>query len=231
VSEVAQAGSPAQAQRTTAVAAPRDQRRAWPAVKRGLDIAISLAVLLVLAPVLAVIAVAIKLDSPGPVLFRQRRLGRNMAPFTMLKFRTMHPEVPSDPHARYIAALAGGNGNGNGNGLKKLTADPRVTRVGRVLRRLSIDELPQLLNVLADGMSLIGPRPALPYELEHYQARHYDRFAVRPGLSGLWQVSGRNRLGFMKMLDLDAEYARTSGPLMDTRILLRTPVAMVRDCA
>jgi lipopolysaccharide/colanic/teichoic acid biosynthesis glycosyltransferase len=107
----------------------------------------------------------------------------------------------------------------------------RVTRVGRILRKLSIDELPQLFNVIGGSMSLIGPRPALSYELEHYDPHHFERFLVRPGLSGLWQVSGRNQLGFNEMLELDADYAAKCGPITDARIFVRTPVAMVRDAA
>lgn len=205
----------------------------WAFAKRAFDIFFSALAVLALAPLLLIVAVAIRLDSRGSVLFRQRRLGRDLHPFTVLKFRTMHEGVSSTAHQAYIAELANGNGNdnGNGNGLKKLTADPRVTRVGAILRKLSIDELPQLFNVIGGSMSLIGPRPALSYELEHYRPRHYERFLVRPGLSGLWQVSGRNQLGFNEMLDLDAEYAETCGPITDAKIFLRTPVAMVRDAA
>jgi lipopolysaccharide/colanic/teichoic acid biosynthesis glycosyltransferase len=206
-------------------------RGAWAFAKRAFDILFSSLLVFVLAPLLLIVAVAIKLDSRGPVLFRQRRLGRDMQPFTVLKFRTMRDGVSSAAHQAYIAELANANGSANGNGLKKLTADPRVTRTGQVLRKLSIDELPQLFNVIGGSMSLIGPRPALSYELEHYGPRHYDRFLVRPGLSGLWQVSGRNQLGFNEMLDLDAEYAEKCGPLTDARIFLRTPIAMVRDAA
>jgi lipopolysaccharide/colanic/teichoic acid biosynthesis glycosyltransferase len=225
--------------------------RAWAFAKRAFDIVFSTFLVLLLSPLLVVVAIAIKLDTRGPVLFRQRRLGRDMQPFTVLKFRTMRVGVSSATHQAYIAELANGNGNGNGhanghangnghtngngdgngNGLKKLTADPRVTRVGAILRRLSIDELPQLFNVIGGSMSLIGPRPALSYELEHYGPRHYERFLVRPGLSGLWQVSGRNQLGFGEMLDLDADYAAKCGPVTDVRIFVRTPVAMVRDAA
>ena len=204
---------------------------AWSVAKRAFDIAFSSLLVLVLAPLLLIVAVAIKLDSRGPILFRQRRLGRDMQPFTVLKFRTMRDGVSSAAHQDYIAQLANGNGSAHGDGLKKLTSDPRVTHVGGVLRKFSIDELPQLFNVIGGTMSLIGPRPALSYELEHYGPRHYDRFLVRPGLSGLWQVSGRNQLGFTEMLDLDADYAAQCGPMTDARIFLRTPIAMVRDAA
>jgi lipopolysaccharide/colanic/teichoic acid biosynthesis glycosyltransferase len=199
------------------------------AARRCADLVLSLLLLVLLLPLMLVAALLVKLDSPGPVFFRQRRLGRDRQFFTVLKFRTMLVDAPSQPHQDYIAGLA--NGRVNGNGLKKLSADPRVTRVGRVLRRLSLDELPQLLNVLAGSMSLIGPRPALEYELEHYQQHHYARFEVRPGITGLWQVSGRNSLGFVEMLDLDVEYATNGTLSTDLRILVRTPVAAVRHAA
>lgn len=178
-----------------------------------------------LSPFLLAVAVLIRLDSRGPALFRQVRLGRDRRPFEVLKFRTMKAGAPDAAHREYIAQLAAGEVSGEG--LRKLTADPRVTRVGRVLRATSLDELPQLLNVLAGQMSLVGPRPALEYELEHYQPHHFERFAVRPGLTGLWQVSGRARVGFNEMLDLDVAYARDHGPVTDLRILLRTPASLV----
>jgi lipopolysaccharide/colanic/teichoic acid biosynthesis glycosyltransferase len=178
-----------------------------------------------LSPVLAVVAVLIKRDSPGPVLFRQVRYGRRVRPFTVLKFRTMTTGSSPAVHRAYIASLARG-GSPAGEGLHKLTDDVRVTRVGRVLRATSADELPQLINVLLGQMSVVGPRPAIDYELEHYEPEHFARFDVKPGLTGLWQVSGRSRLGFREMLDLDVEYARRCGPRLDLRILLRTPRAL-----
>lgn len=199
-------------------------------LKRCMDLLAAPALLLALSPLLALIALALKLDSPGPVLFRQRRLGLRMQPFTVLKFRTMRADAPSALHETYIAQLAGGRGPAT-NGLKKLTDDPRVTRVGAILRRTSLDELPQLLNVVAGHMSLVGPRPAIDYELVHYAPEHYERFAVRPGLTGLWQVLGRSELGFLEMLDLDVEYARLAGLGLDARILLRTPRAVARRTA
>ena len=202
----------------------------WAVAKRTLDILVSLIGLLALVPLLVLVALLVKLDSPGPVLFRQRRFGLHRRTFTVLKFRTMTHQAPSDAHRLYIAALARGEA-GDGQ-LKKLTADSRVTRVGALLRRTSLDELPQLLNVLAGQMSLVGPRPAIEYELEHYAEEHYARFDVKPGLTGLWQVSGRSRLGFNEMLELDAQYASSSGPLTDAKILLRTPLEIFRGrCA
>ena len=199
--------------------------------RRALDVLLASMVLVCLLPVLLLVAALIKLDSPGPVLFRQRRLGRAMRPFTVLKFRTMSTDATSDAHARYIAEACAPQDDRNGSGLKKLTNDPRVTRVGRTLRRLSIDEIPQLFNVLAGQMALVGPRPAIEYELEHYEPSHFRRFNVRPGITGLWQVSGRSALGFKEMLDLDAEYATRATFGSDLRILARTPAAAVRNSA
>ena len=204
--------------------------RAWAVLKRSFDIAFALVALLSLIPLLVVISTAILLDSRGPLLFRQRRYGRDMKPFTILKFRTMVDGASADSHRDYIASLANGNGGSDG-GLKKLVDDPRVTRVGRILRRFSLDELPQFVNVVGGSMSLIGPRPAIDYELEHYQPRHYERFGVLPGLTGLCQVSGRNQIGFNEMLDLDVEYARNCSFTTDLRVFVRTPLAMVRGAA
>jgi lipopolysaccharide/colanic/teichoic acid biosynthesis glycosyltransferase len=194
---------------------------------RALDLVLAVLLLIVFAPLMVLVAALVKLNSRGPVLFRQNRLGRGMSSFRVIKFRTMRTGVSSDIHQRYIAGLTNGGAAPGGGELRKLTNDPRVTSVGRVLRRLSIDELPQLFNVLAGQMSLVGPRPALAYELEYYSPDHFERFTVRPGLTGLWQVSGRSRLGFREMLDLDAEYARTATLLGDLRILVRTPRAAI----
>jgi lipopolysaccharide/colanic/teichoic acid biosynthesis glycosyltransferase len=207
-----------------------------------------MALIVLLLPLMLVVALVIRFDSRGPVLFRQSRLGRGMEPFTVLKFRTMAVDSSSELHERYIAELASsrpngnGSGNGNGNGqhrengngadsIKKLTADPRVTRVGRLLRRTSIDELPQLFNVVGGSMSLIGPRPALEYEIQYYSPLHFKRFDVRPGITGLWQVSGRNRLDFHEMLDLDAKYSQEATLATDVGILARTPTAAFRHGA
>jgi lipopolysaccharide/colanic/teichoic acid biosynthesis glycosyltransferase len=207
------------------------ERLAWAATKRTLDIVVALLALIALAPVLAALGALIKLDTPGPVLFRQRRLGRDRTPFTMLKLRTMVEGASPEAHLRLIEELASRQPGPRTPELKKLTDDARVTRVGAVLRRWSLDELPQLVNVLAGDMSLVGPRPALDYELAFYEAADFARFGVRPGLSGLWQVSGRAQLGFREMLSLDAEYARNAGPLTDLRVLARTPAALVRKTA
>ncbi len=201
--------------------------RAWERTKRVIDIAVASLVLVLIGPLLALIALAIWLDTPGPLLFRQERYGRGRRPFVVLKFRSMFDGVSPEAHRRYIAHLATCD-DGAGSRLKKLTSDARVTRVGAFLRRTSLDELPQLVNVLRGEMSIVGPRPALPYELEFYEPEHYERFTVRPGLTGLWQVSGRNEIGFLGMLDLDVEYARSSTPRLEAKILLHTPAALIR---
>jgi lipopolysaccharide/colanic/teichoic acid biosynthesis glycosyltransferase len=225
--------------------AERSRERSGDALKRAFDLTASLALIVVLLPFMLVVALAVRIDSRGPVLFRQRRLGRDREPFTVLKFRTMAAGSSSELHQRYIAELArsqtnNGAATSNGNGgsaaatngdMKKLTADPRVTTVGRFLRRTSLDELPQLFNVVTGSMSLIGPRPALEYELEHYRPAHFRRFDVRPGITGLWQVSGRNRLDFHEMLDLDVRYSEEATLASDVGILIRTPMAAFRHAA
>jgi lipopolysaccharide/colanic/teichoic acid biosynthesis glycosyltransferase len=233
-------------ERTAPEAGRTGQKLYRAGIKRAVDLVAALVLLIPLLPIMLVVALAVRLDSSGPAFFRQRRLGRNMEPFTVLKFRTMAVDSSSDLHERYIAELAGaspnGNGNGNGHGLhrangngngeiKKLTADPRVTAVGRILRRTSIDELPQIFNVIGGSMSLIGPRPAIEYELKHYGSMHFKRFDVRPGITGLWQVSGRNRLDFHEMLDLDVKYAEDATLATDVVILARTPLAAVKHAA
>jgi len=207
------------------------------ATKRVLDILGGLSLLLLLSPVLAITAGAIKLTSRGPVLFRQKRIGEHGTPFTFLKFRTMYVNNDASEHKEYVRQLIAGqaakhptNGNGNGNdgGIFKLTNDPRVTAVGSFLRRTSLDELPQLVNVLRGEMSLVGPRPPLPYEVEAYATWHRRRLLeAKPGITGLWQVNGRSRVGFDDMVRLDLRYARDSSPWLDLKILLQTPRAVI----
>jgi lipopolysaccharide/colanic/teichoic acid biosynthesis glycosyltransferase len=197
----------------------------WQRAKRLFDFVTAAILLVLLLPVILMVALAVRISSPGPVIYRQRRVGRDMREFTMLKFRTMFEGVSEAAHRAYIAELA--RCAASGEGLRKLTDDPRVTAVGRFLRKTSLDELPQLVNVLLGSMSLIGPRPALEYELEHYKASHYERFQVRPGLTGLWQVSGRSEVGFIEMLDIDVDYVRSASAGTDLSIAIRTPVAML----
>lgn len=194
-------------------------------VKRLMDVTIASSVLIAMCPVLLVIAVAVKCTSRGPVFFRQRRIGLNMEEFTVLKFRSMRANASSRPHEEFVCRLAAGEVPAD-QPIKKLTGHPGVTRVGRFLRRTSLDELPQLFNVIAGDMSLVGPRPALGYELALYKPEHFERFEVLPGMTGLWQVSGRSTLDFMAMLDLDVDYARRGGLRRDLGILVRTPAVL-----
>jgi lipopolysaccharide/colanic/teichoic acid biosynthesis glycosyltransferase len=176
------------------------------------------------SPFLALTALAIRLDSPGPALFRQARVGRGGRPFTMLKFRTMRQDCDAGRHRAYVEAYIaeGGEALRNADGDYKLERDPRITRVGRVLRATSLDELPQLINVLRGEMSLVGPRPPLAYEVDLYTPRHARRLTVPPGMTGLWQVSGRNRTTFEQMIDLDLAYIERRCLALDLWILVRT---------
>ena len=198
-------------------------------LKRVIDIVGAFVGLVLLSPIFLALSVAVLVETGRPVFFRQVRLGRGLREFRVLKFRTMKLDSTPEMHMTYIQELA--TGKAEEDALKKLTSDPRVTGVGRVLRKTSLDELPQLVNVLLGVMSLVGPRPALEYELQHYRDEHFQRFAVKPGMTGLWQVSGRNRVGFTEMLDLDAEYARSSNLFTDLKILVKTPVAAISDAA
>ncbi len=184
-------------------------------IKRIMDVTISLLALLLGWPLFLLIAIAIKLDSPGPILFRQERVGKNHRHFTMYKFRSMY--VGSDEEKDRLAAMNEADGP-----LFKIRNDPRRTRVGRFLRRTSLDELPQFFNVLRGEMSLVGPRPPVPEEVAQYQPWHEKRLAVPPGITGLWQVSGRSELTFDEMVLLDLYYIEHWSPWLDLAILLRT---------
>jgi len=202
-------------------------------LKRGMDIVGSLLLLMLLAPVFFVIAAAIKLTSRGPVLFRQQRIGEHGTPFTFLKFRSMYVNNDPSRHKEYVRQLIAGQAakqptNGSGEGIFKLTSDPRITLVGNFLRRASLDELPQFFNVLRGEMSLVGPRPPLPYEVESYATWHRRRLLeAKPGITGLWQIQGRSRVGFDDMVRLDLRYARDCSPWLDVKILLQTPKAVI----
>jgi lipopolysaccharide/colanic/teichoic acid biosynthesis glycosyltransferase len=179
------------------------------------------------------IALAIKLTSKGPVLFRQVRLGQYGKKFTFLKFRSMYVNNDHTIHEEFVKQLIKGTPgteqtNGNHQKLFKLTADPRITPVGRLLRNTSLDELPQFLNVLWGDMSMVGPRPPVLYEFRRYDLWHKQRLlAVKPGITGLWQVDGRSRVKFDEMVRLDIRYARSWSLLLDLSILLRTPRAVL----
>jgi lipopolysaccharide/colanic/teichoic acid biosynthesis glycosyltransferase len=201
-------------------------------MKRGMDIVGSLLLLAILSPVFFVIAAVIKLTSRGPVLFRQQRVGEHGTPFIFLKFRSMYVANDASQHKEYVRKLIAGQAdrqtNGDGEGIFKLTNDPRITPVGTFLRRTSLDELPQFLNVLRGDMSLVGPRPPLPYEVEAYATWHRRRLLeAKPGITGLWQVQGRSRIGFDEMVRLDLRYARNCSPWLDLKILAQTPKAVI----
>jgi exopolysaccharide biosynthesis polyprenyl glycosylphosphotransferase len=198
------------------------------AMKRVMDIAGALGGLIIVAPLFALAAVLIKLDSPGPVLFQQRRLGKDMREFTLLKFRTMHAHTDEAAHRAYIAATMDSKAATETSGLYKLDRANSVTRVGRWLRKTSLDELPQLVNVLKGDMSLVGPRPCLRYEIDGFQPHHFDRFLVPAGLTGLWQVSARARSTFGEALDLDVLYAQSWSLGLDLALLARTPLQLLR---
>jgi exopolysaccharide biosynthesis polyprenyl glycosylphosphotransferase len=199
--------------------------------KRVLDIILSFLALMVLAPVFALCTLAILLDSPGPILFRQQRVGKRGKVFTMLKFRSMYANAESGVHRDYYAAFIRGQADrraAGGDGVYKLAGDSRVTRVGRWLRRTSLDELPQLWNTLRGDMSLVGPRPPIPYEVEHYRPVHLGRLAVKPGITGLWQVGGRSSTTFDEMVALDLQYIQKASFSLDLQILLKTVPAVLR---
>jgi len=210
--------------------AARSRPGLYDAGKRAQDILVSATLLLALLPVLLLIAVLVKSGSRGPVFFAQTRIGHRMKLFRMFKFRTMKCDADPALHHEFVSAFIRARDQRGASGAArvfKLTNDPRVTPVGRLLRKTSLDELPQLWNVLRGEMSLVGPRPPLPYELEQYETWHRRRvLEAKPGMTGLWQVSGRSRTTFDEMVRLDLRYARTRSLWTDMKILLATPAAV-----
>jgi lipopolysaccharide/colanic/teichoic acid biosynthesis glycosyltransferase len=207
---------------------PEKDKKLPLALKRAIDIVGSAAILIVLSPLLLATAAAIKLSSPGGVIFRQERLGQHGVAFTLFKFRSMYTQSDATPHKEFIKRFIAGGSDAHANAAQngavyKLTKDSRVTPIGRLLRKTSLDEFPQLLNVLRGEMSLVGPRPPIPYELEGYAIWHRSRLLeARPGVTGLWQVTGRSSLRFDDMVRLDLRYARDWSLWLDLKILLRT---------
>lgn len=207
-------------------------------LKRGIDIVGSSLLLLVFSPLLAAIALAIKLGSEGPVIFRQERVGWLGMRFKCLKFRTMYTNNDHGIHRDYVHRLIKGKAAkenedtdeaGPETGVYKITRDPRVTPIGRLLRKTSLDEFPQFWNVLRGEMSLVGPRPPVPYEFEFYEDWHRRRvFEMKPGVTGLWQVTGRSRVGFDDMVRLDLRYSQCWSLWLDLKILLATPLAALK---
>jgi exopolysaccharide biosynthesis polyprenyl glycosylphosphotransferase len=198
-------------------------------VKRAIDVLGAGAGLMALAPLLAYIAVRIRLDSPGPVLFRQTRLGADMKEFTVLKFRTMEVDTEEAVHRAYIQQTMSRDVAASHNGLYKLDRVDSITNFGSWLRRTSLDELPQLVNVLRGDMSLVGPRPCIPYEAEGFRPHHLRRFSVPQGITGLWQVTARANSTYGEALDMDVAYARGWSLGLDLRLLLRTPLQVLRQ--
>jgi exopolysaccharide biosynthesis polyprenyl glycosylphosphotransferase len=198
------------------------------AAKRAIDIAGSALVLALLSPLFLYIAWRVKRSSRGPVFFRQERLGKNMKPFHVMKFRTMRVDTDDAPHREYVRSIMDTSQAPTANNLYKLDRSDAVTNVGAWLRRTSLDELPQLINVLRGEMSLVGPRPCMTYESELFEPHHYDRFLVPAGMTGLWQVTARARATFKEALDLDAAYARDWSLGLDLKLMMQTPGAILR---
>jgi len=198
-------------------------------LKRVIDVAVALIALIATAPFFAVIAWRIRRDTPGPIFFRQARLGLGMREFTALKFRTMKVGTDTSVHEDYIKATMSSQAALGENGLYKLDRPDAITPFGRWLRKTSLDELPQLLNVLRGDMSLVGPRPCLKYETEHFRPHHFERFMVPAGLTGLWQVTARANSTFGEALDMDVAYARDWSLGLDLNLLVRTPIQLLRQ--
>lgn len=228
-------------QRAAAMDARRRLYFAW---KRLCDVLVAGMLLLILLPLMALIALLITLETPGPAIFRQERVGARrrkndpqgsweVCRFTMYKFRTMYNNADSGTHRAFVQAFIAGDEEGmtavqgEETRTRKLVHDRRVTRMGQFLRKSSLDELPQFLNVLNGDMSLIGPRPPIPYEVEMYEAWHHRRLATQPGLTGLWQVTARSSADFDEMVRLDIEYIQRQSFLLDLKILLKTPLAVL----
>lgn len=208
-------------------------------VKRAIDIIVAAFLLVVLLPLLLIIALVVKLDSSGPVLFVQERIGAKrlvkhgtvtwvLRPFSFYKFRSMKANADASLHRTYITDFRRGRAKTNhGSAPYKLSNDARLTRVGRILRKLSLDELPQLVNVLKGDMSVVGPRPVLPYEVALYDDYHYERFASIPGITGLWQATARSQVSFEEMLRLDVDYVRRWSLWLDLKLMFLTVPAVI----
>ena len=195
--------------------------------KRVFDVVLTAVGFVFVAVPIAVIALLIKLTSKGPVLYKHTRIGKDCKPFQFYKFRTMYVGTDDTVHRDFVEEFIRSDGDQSEQKIRKITDDPRVTPIGRLLRKTSLDELPQLFNVLRGEMSLVGPRPCLPYELEQYKDWHRRRLAVIPGCTGLWQVAGRSAVDFNDMVILDLFYIDNMSPLFDLRIIFRTLPVML----
>ena len=188
-------------------------------IKRVIDISISLILLILLIPILIVVSILIKLESTGPVFFRQSRIGQNGHPFTIYKFRTMYVYANENIQRKYLKEILEKE---NEQPVFRIVDDPKITRIGRFLRITSLDELPQLINILKGDMSLVGPRPSLPFEYSKYEDWQKERVTVKPGITGLWQISGRFRMSYDEMVKLDISYIKKRSILLDIEILIKT---------
>lgn len=215
---------------TQGQAASRRYGLAYVPMKRWFDLIAAVFLILLSGPLMVLIALGIKLHSPGPILYRQRRIGKNGQPFDMLKFRSMRDGAASAPHREHVQRLILENVRPQDLGATtlKLRGDPRITGLGRILRALSLDELPQFINVLRGEMSIVGPRPPLPYEYEIYSNWAKQRLDVLPGITGLWQVTRRNQVSFEEMVRIDLAYIRRMSSALDLWIVIQTPLEMLR---
>jgi lipopolysaccharide/colanic/teichoic acid biosynthesis glycosyltransferase len=212
--------------RSKALSASSWQQRSLGVLQRLFDIVFALTLIILFSPILIGVSLAVRLDSRGPAFFRQRRVGYMEREFTLFKFRSMRVDADPRGHKEYVTALIKGEGSNSDGGrenLYKLAVDNRITPVGRWIRRWSLDELPQLFNVVRGDMTLVGPRPAIPYEVAEYPSWYRERFSVKPGLTGYWQVSGRSERTYEEMVRLDIEYAQRRSLGLDLSILLKTP--------
>jgi lipopolysaccharide/colanic/teichoic acid biosynthesis glycosyltransferase len=231
--------------RAAFVAENHEQRRTYFACKRLLDIVVAALLLLVLSPLMLLIAILVVLETPGPSIYGQQRVGLRrrragqqttwrVGTFKCYKFRTMYHNSDPAVHREFMEAYIRNDSQGmaelhsGDKKVLKLQRDPRVTRLGWLLRRTSLDELPQLWNVFTGSMSLVGPRPPIPYEVELYDAWHHQRLEAKPGMTGLWQVTARSSVSFDRMVDLDIQYVESQSFWLDLRILLKTPLAVLR---
>jgi lipopolysaccharide/colanic/teichoic acid biosynthesis glycosyltransferase len=205
--------------------------RGYLRVKRILDIVFTLLILIPLLIVIAVFAILIRIDSKGPIFFRQKRVGMHGVEFDMFKLRSMYVDSDDSVHRKSIKQYINGaalNEKVNADNLFKLVDDPRVTRIGRFIRKFSIDELPQFINVLRGEMTLVGPRPPLPYEVEEYDSHHWIRLSGKPGLTGTWQVYGRSRVPFQEMVEMDIKYLGEQSLLQDLKLIALTLPVMLK---
>lgn len=199
-------------------------------IKRVLDYVLAVLLLLFFSPLMLLLALGVKLHSAGPILYRQGRIGKDGKPFEMLKFRSMRIGSDSPLHQEHMQRLIREDTRPSDLGSKslKLKGDPRITGLGNVLRKLSLDELPQFINVLRGEMSIVGPRPSMPYEYELYNDWHMQRLRVLPGITGLWQVTARNQVPFSEMVQVDLDYIERMNLWLDLKIMIMTPIEMLR---